>query len=165
MSAPHHPDFPPQPVPGYTPPAAPYVPPRDPRYAAALQAPEPRRSAALGRIALLLALIATIGSSAALAIACGAIGAGVGDDLLSAVNPGPELLTPVRSWVLLAEIAGWAGTGLGVWALVQGIVATVQRRGRGSAIAAIVVAGIGPAVAGFAAFVGLSIGMGATAAL
>ena len=55
-----------------------------------------------------------------------------------------SILTPVRDWVLLGEIAFWAGTVLGTWALVQGIVAIVKDRGRGWGIAAVVLAVIGP---------------------
>ncbi len=55
-----------------------------------------------------------------------------------------SILTPVRGWVLMAELAFWAGTILGIWALVQGIIATVKNRGRGWGIAALVIALIGP---------------------
>lgn len=51
-----------------------------------------------------------------------------------------SILTPVRDWVLLAEVTFWVGTVLGVWAVVQGIMAIVQNRGRGLGIAAIAVA-------------------------
>jgi hypothetical protein len=49
----------------------------------------------------------------------------------------------VREWVLLGEIAFWAGTVLGIWAIVQGIVAIAKRRGLGTGIAAVVVAVVG----------------------
>ena len=51
-----------------------------------------------------------------------------------------SFLSPVREWVLLGEIAFWGGTVLGIWAIVQGIVAVAKRRGLGTGIAAIVVA-------------------------
>ena len=40
------------------------------------------------------------------------------------------LLSPVRDLVLWAEIGFWAGTVLGIWALIQGIVAIATRRGQ-----------------------------------
>ena len=42
-----------------------------------------------------------------------------------------SMLTPVREWVLVGELAFWGGTVLGIWALVQGIIAIVKNRGRG----------------------------------
>jgi hypothetical protein len=75
-------------------------------------------------------------------------------------------LAPVRDWVLVGEVAFWAGTVLGVWAIIQGIVAVVKNSGRGWGIVAIVIGAIGPIafllgvqallVAGFAS--GASIG-------
>jgi len=165
VSAPQPPHVSPYPTSGQpSTPAAPYVPPQDPRFAQALQAPRPPGSPALGRVALALALVATVGASIALAIALGAIAAGVGPRLQTiAPTSGLEVLTPVRDWVLVAELAAWAGTALGVWALVQGIVATVRRRGRGPGIAAIVIAAVGPAVAAGAALLGLVVGLSAIA--
>ncbi|MER7796739.1 hypothetical protein [Microbacterium sp. NPDC096154] len=147
------------------PPAAPYVAPQDPRYAQLIQPPAPRRSRALGRVALLLSLIATAGASIVLAIALGAIGAGVGPRL-ETLSPtsGLEVLTPVRDWVLVGEIATWAGTVLGLWALVQGIVAVARDRGRGPAIAAIVIAALGPLVVAAAAIAGTMSGIAASVA-
>jgi hypothetical protein len=59
-----------------------------------------------------------------------------------------SILTPVRDWVLMGEIAFWAGTAIGIWALVQGIVAIATRRGRGAGIAAVVIAAVGPLIFG-----------------
>lgn len=169
MSIPEHPPVSSPPVPQPPAPgsyAAPYVPPQDTRYAHFLQAPARPASPALGRVALILALVATVGASVALAIALGAIGAGIGPRL-QGISPttGLEILTPVRDWVLLAEIAAWGGTALGLWALVQGIVAVVKRRGRGAGIAAIVIAALGPFVAGAAAFLGAVLGIAGSGAV
>ncbi|MCR2809671.1 MULTISPECIES: DUF3824 domain-containing protein [unclassified Microbacterium] len=143
-AAPEHVSGPPQ---GFAPP---------PGYAAPLQGygpyapPAPRRLAGrrwLGTVAFWLAMTAALGATALGAVAAYNIGLGTGRDL--ALSPGDidfdwSILTPVREWVLIGELAFWAGTVLGIWALVQGIVATVKNRGRGWAIAAIVIAAIGP---------------------
>jgi hypothetical protein len=110
-----------------------------------------RRGRGLGRTALVLALVAVIGAGIAGAIAGFRIGVGAGARLAYLPAEGGwnwSILTPVRDWVLLGEVSFWIGTVLGVWALVQGIVATVAGRGRALGIAAIVVAALGPFVFG-----------------
>jgi len=110
-----------------------------------------RRSGALGAVALVLALVATAGAGLFGAIAGFNIGIGAGQGLADLPMDGSwdwSILTPVRDWVLLGEVSFWVGTILGVWALVQGIVATVTGRGRATGIAAIVVAALGPIVFG-----------------
>jgi hypothetical protein len=145
------------PPPGF---AAPYPTPAaygtQPAYAPAY-AP-PRRgsdSSTLGVVALVLALLATVGASIAVAFAGYAVGAGAMSEGIGMSPEGLEnlsddelfaLLIPVREWVLAGEIAFWAGTVIGVWALVQGIVAIVRRRGRGAGIAAVAIAAVGPIV-------------------
>ncbi|GAA3651706.1 hypothetical protein [Microbacterium marinilacus] len=153
-------------APPYGAPQAPYLAPQDPRFAQLVQPPAPRRSAMLGRLALALALLATVGASTALAVALGAIGAGVGPQLQN-VSPssGLEVLTPVRGWVLVAEVAGWTGTVLGIWALVQGIVAAARDSGRGAGIAAIVIAALGPIVAAVASLIAVTAGIAGSGAV
>ena len=71
------------------------------------------------------------------------------------------ILSPVRDLLLWAELSLWIGTATGIAAIVLGIIAIVKRRGRGSGIAALVLAGLGPIVyvtVGMTAFT-----MGATA--
>jgi hypothetical protein len=105
-------------------------------------------------VALLLSLVATAGAGLVAAIASFNIGLGAGREVTSRpFDAGFDwsFLTPVRDWVLMGEIAFWAGTVLGIWALVQGIVAIATRRGRGAGIAAVVIAAVGPFV--FAAVV------------
>jgi hypothetical protein len=148
----------------YGAPAAPYLPPQDPRYAAYIQPPAPPQPRALGVTALVLALVAVVGASTVLAVALVAIGAGVGPRLQGFTpDGGLALLSPVRDWVLVAEIAAWSGAVLGLWALVQGIVATARRRGRGAGIAAIVIAAAGPLVAGAAALLAVLAGIASAA--
>jgi hypothetical protein len=106
-----------------------------------------RRSSALGVVALALALVATIGASIMGAIASYRIGLGAGREITARAFDADfdwSILTPVRDWVLLGEVSFWAGTALGVWALVQGTVAIVTARGRGAGIAAVIVAALGP---------------------
>jgi len=106
-----------------------------------------KRSGALGIVALALALVATIGASLTAAIASFNIGLGAGREISSRPFTGDfdwSVLTPVRDWVLMGEVSFWIGTAIGVWALVQGIIAVVKGRGRGAGIAAVVIAALGP---------------------
>jgi len=137
--------------------AAPYTAPVSPEYAGVVA---PRGSGsvsgtALGVVAFVLALAAAVGATLLSAVAGFAAAEGAMRHALGFTPEGLEnvaprdllaLLTPVRDWVLWAEIGFWAGTALGIWALVQGIVAIAQRRGRPYGIAAVVIAGIGPIV-------------------
>lgn len=142
---------PPTPSPGYGttvagPPAtASGYPPLGATYAA------PRRRRTLGVVALVLALLAAVGASIFAALASFNIGLGTGREIaMRALDADFDwsILTPVRDWVLLGEISFWAGTILGITALVLGIVAIVTRRGRGPGIAAVVIAALGPVVFG-----------------
>jgi hypothetical protein len=149
------------PNPGYAPPVG-YAPPAGytptTRYAPAaasgfptIAAPAARRSPALGLVALILGLVAAAGASVAGATAAFNIGLGTGREVsVRALGAGFDwsILTPVREWVLLGEVAFWAGTIIGITALVLGIVAIVTRRGRGAGIAAVVIAAAGPVVFG-----------------
>ncbi|MFE5407944.1 hypothetical protein [Microbacterium sp. NPDC056569] len=135
------------PPPGYAPPAGyPAVAAAAPGAGYGSPAPA-KRGAALGFTALALALVATVGASLVAAIAGFNVGLGAGREITSRPFTGEfdwGVLAPVRDWVLLGEVSFWAGTALGVWALVQGIVAIVTGRGRGAGIAAVVVAALGP---------------------
>jgi hypothetical protein len=96
-----------------------------------------------------LAVLAAVGATIVGSYAGYGIGLGTAREVM--IDPTDldfdwSILTPVRGWVLLGELAFWAGTILGIWAIVQGIVAIVKNRGRGWGIAAVVVAAIGPIV-------------------
>jgi len=156
---------------GSTPPAGSYAPPRG--YAppagfpaaSAVSVPAPhgprassaapaRRGKAVGVVALVLAITATVGAGVIAGIASFRIGLGAGREISSRPFTGDfdwTVLTPVRDWVLLGEVSFWAATALGVWALVQGIIAIVTARGRGAGIAAVIIAALGPV--GFALMV------------
>ncbi len=138
------------PPPGYSAgaPAAPGVAPAFGQQARAY-APAAPAGRGLGVAALVIAVVATVGAALAVAVAAFAIGLGTGREI--AMQPlGSDfdwgMLAPVRGSVLLAETAFWVGTALGIWALVQGVIAIVKGRGRGAAIAAVVIAALGPVV-------------------
>ncbi|HYJ50062.1 MAG TPA: hypothetical protein VEX12_09105 [Microbacterium sp.] len=104
-------------------------------------------SSGLGVVAFLLAVLAAVGATILGSIAAYRIGLGTGREI--ALRPLDidfdwSILAPVREWVLVGEVAFWVGTVLGIWALVQGIVAIVKGRGRGWAVAAVVLAVLGP---------------------
>ncbi|GAA1958168.1 hypothetical protein [Microbacterium deminutum] len=104
------------------------------------------RGFGLGLVALIVAIVAAVIPAILVSIATFEIGLGAGHELaMRPIDAGFEwsVLTPVRGWVLLAEVSFWVGTILGVWAIAQGLVAIVRNRGRGLAIAAVVVAVVG----------------------
>jgi hypothetical protein len=143
--------------------AAPYTPPVNPQYAGALTAPPVRRSPLLGVAALIAAGVASLTPVVA-AVAAFQIGLGLGREI--ALRPDRStwdwsILTPVRDWVLVAEVSFWIGTALGMWALIQGIVAIVSRRGRIAGIVAVVLAVIAPVVFGVAVWLSMAAGIGA----
>lgn len=106
--------------------------------------PTAKKPGGLGLVALLLALAAAVVAPLVGAVAAFQVGAGAQLDASSASAWADlSFLSPVREWVLLGEVAFWVGTVLGVWAIVQGIVAIVKRRGLGTGIAAIAVAVLG----------------------
>lgn len=122
--------------------------------------PEPSRGSLLGVVALVASLAAAVLLPILAIIAGVNIGAGLDGQTLFDEATGADLsvLTPVREWVLLGEIAFWAGTILGIWAIIQGIVAIALRAGRVQGIIAVVLAAAGPVV--FAIAVQLSLTLG-----
>ena len=151
-------------APGY-PPASPYVAPTYPQYGAFLAAPTRRVDrSALGVVALVPALVATVVAPVLGAVFAHPIGIQLGKALAMDPDFRPtdlSVLSPVRDIVLFAEIGFWAGTALGIWALVQGIIAIATRRGRGAGIAAVVIAALGPVLYGVAVLVGYTTGIAA----
>lgn len=130
------------------------------------QRPAANGSATLGIIAFVVAAVAGILVPVLGAVAGYAIGDGVGaelGDMPASADFDLAILAPVRGLVLFAEITFWTGTVLGIGALIQGIVAAVKARGRGWAIAAIVIAALGPIVYGTLAYILFFVGLAAGA--
>ncbi len=57
-----------------------------------------------------------------------------------------RIFSPVRDQVLWTELSFWAGTILGIAAIVLGIIAIRKKQGRGAGIAALVVAVLGAVI-------------------
>lgn len=131
-------------------------------------APAPTTSKTLGTIAVIVAICAVAFSSVLSATTSFAAASGaVAHAGLTSTRPLEHLsddqtlalLSPVRGLVLWAEIGFWSGTVLGIWALIQGIVAIASRRGRGQGIGAVIVAAAGPIVYAVAVTLGVLAGV------
>ncbi|KRA23895.1 hypothetical protein ASD65_05270 [Microbacterium sp. Root61] len=154
------------PYPGQTPNApsefaAPYTAPARGGFDAAAPAP---RGAGLGVTALVLAILAVVVASVIAGVAGFGAGIGIGHEMaLRPIASDFDLsyLSPVRDSVLWLEISFWIGSALGIWAIIQGIVAIVSRRGRGAGIGAVVIAALGPFVYTFVAYAVLVAGIAA----
>jgi hypothetical protein len=145
---------------GTSPFASPYAVPASGAFPAA---PPARRSPAAGVIALVAGLLAAVGAPVVAAFAAFQVGRGTGWSSIGSIDSvtGLGFLSPVRDQVLVGELSFWIGTALGVWALVQGIVAIVTARGRVPAVIAVVVAALGPVI--FFTVVAIAIGSGVEA--
>jgi len=132
-------------------------------------ATRPAGGSSLGRVALLLALLATVVLTIVGAVLAWQVGHGIGSstDLTTLENrvssDDLSILTPVRDLILWVEITTWTATALGIWALVQGIVAIAKRRGRGPGIAAVIIAALGPFVYGLVGYIVFIIALGVAA--
>lgn len=114
-------------------------------------APQVRKTTRLGVVALWVAVIAAVGSIAVSAVN--------GVRLVDVQVDGLDGVTEEQQSSLATQF-GLMGTQilwglLGLWGLIQGIVAAVTDRGRRSGVAAIVIAVLFPVVS-FAVFVGLA---------
>ncbi len=120
----------------------------------------PRRP--LGAIGLVLAILAGVVASGVAGFASFRVAQRAGEEFVARGGQSVDwrLLSPVRDMVLIAEIAFWSGTVLGVAAFVIGIVATARNLGRGPAIAAIVIAALGPFVFAIVVFIAVASGAG-----
>ncbi|WP_240744533.1 hypothetical protein [Microbacterium sp. PF5] len=119
----------------------------------------PQRSGVLGSLALVFSLVAAV-----VAPILGGISAfEIGRRLPYGVSSGNDLsvLSPARDQVLWAELSFWTGTVFGVAALVLGIIAIRRRQGRGSGIAALVLAVLGVVI--FSAVVLVTFAVGGAA--
>ncbi|MBN9210823.1 MAG: hypothetical protein BGO45_11775 [Microbacterium sp. 71-36] len=124
--------------------------------------PSTPRRRPLGALALVLAILAGVVASGIAGFASFRIARGAGAEFIARGGQSVDwrLLSPVRDFVLLGEVAFWSGTALGIAALAVGIVATVRNTGRGPGIAAIVIAALGPFLFAGLVFVALAAGAG-----
>lgn len=138
------------PVGGYAAPSGSYVTPEA----------TPRRSAVLGLVSLVLALVAAVVTPIVAGVTSFEIGRRIPEAITQATGDVNSLafLSPARDQVLGAELAFWAGTVLGVVAIVLGILAIVRKQGRGQGIAGLIVAVIAPMI--FFVVVALAITLG-----
>ncbi len=146
----------PQPAPGYPQPAYPpqgYAMPPHMAPGWAPQAP-PKGPRTLGLVALLGAAVGILIASVLAVVASVNLGPSV-MHMIDNVSADGDLdltyLSSVRGWVLVGELSFWFATAVGIWAIVQGGIATAKRRGRGWGVAAIIVGATGPFL-----FVGLA---------
>ncbi|WP_101844701.1 hypothetical protein [Zhihengliuella sp. ISTPL4] len=135
------------PVGGYAAPAGTYT------------APEttPKRSGALGLLALGLSILAAV----IVPIIGGVSAFEVGRRLPQGISGSTSdlgFLSPARDQVLWTELSFWAGTLLGIAAIVLGIIAIRKKQGRGAGIAALIVAVLGAVVFFVAVFTAFAVG-------
>jgi hypothetical protein len=110
----------------------------------AMPAAPPRRSSLIGILGMVLALVAAI--VAPIVGGMAAFDAGFLIPELDSYVGDPDslaFLSPAREQVLWLEISFWLGTLTGIAAIVLGIIAIAQRRGRGQGIAALIIAVVG----------------------
>lgn len=120
----------------------------------------------LGLFALIAAVVAAVIAPIIVGIVAYQVGFAVPEAFSSGRVPAGgslAILSPVREQVLWGEISFWAGTALGIFALVAGIIAIVKRRGRGMGIAAVVVAVLAPVIYSITLVTLLTIGASAGA--
>ncbi len=142
------------PIPGFEPPPA-YVPPPGYVLTPVVAAP---RSSRLGLVAMCIAIfvfVATIVVSILIGIGAAPFAVQDGSGFHYYLEVGSS--NPTESALAVAELVqGFAGTALGIWALVQGIVAVATRRGRRFGVVAIVLAALGPLVSVVATLVSVA---------
>ncbi|MHC9043814.1 hypothetical protein ACYX8G_04475 [Microbacterium saperdae] len=125
----------------------------------------PRRSGLLGILALIFSLVAAVVTPVVVGVASYEIGRRI-PEAATRVDDFDSLawLSPARDQVLWAELSFWAGTILGIVAIVVGILAIVRRQGRGQGIAALIISGVGPVIFFLVVLIALTLGGAAGAA-
>ncbi|MGL3151104.1 hypothetical protein ACSS7Z_12175 [Microbacterium sp. A82] len=143
------------PVGGYSAPSSGYQAPQ----------PTPPQSPLLGVIAVVLSSIAAVVAPILAGTAGYQIGAGLPSIMIDIDSADEDLsfLSPVRDQVLWGEIGFWIGTLAGIAAIVLGIIAIIQQKGRGWGIAAVIVSVIAPVIFFIVLFIALSAGAAAGA--
>lgn len=134
--------------------AAPYSQPQYPQYGQQFGALRPAGKSTLGVVALIAGLIATVGSTLVAAFTGGPAARAIVEyqdqygplDSSSISDIDLSYFSDVRTSVLGLEISLWLGTIAGILAIVLGIVAIAQRKGRPLGIVALILGIIGPMV-------------------
>lgn len=137
-------------------------PPYTPQYPAQYYPNAPQPKATLGIVAFVVGLVVILLSPIASVIVGQAVGGfeHPGEGFSASFAAGENSHNLGAGLLIFAQIG--LGTLLGVWALVQGIVAARMRRGRGWGIVAIVLAGAAP-ILSFVVYL-IAIGVAETAA-
>lgn len=138
------PQFAPQPLPQYAPPGGPNYP-RGPLgpygyQPSVIQAPLPTKNATVGVLSLIFGIVATV-----LAPVCAALGAVALGNALRAAHPDSNLslwdlpegtfqnlswASPARANALWIDLSAWGGGLLWALAIVLGLIAIAQKRGK-----------------------------------
>jgi hypothetical protein len=123
-------------------------------------APAPR-SQRLGQVALLVAIVVFVGTivvSILIGIAAGPFAVHNAGGFHYSFDIGSS--NPTESALAVATLLQWSlGSALGIWALVQGIVAAATRRGRAFGVVAIVLSALGPLATGVATLVAVGMNL------
>lgn len=117
-----------------------------------------KKSGLLGILALVLAVVAAVVTPIIAGISGFEIGRRLPDGFDTTSPDFLSVLSPARDQVLWAEISFWIGTILGIAAIVIGIIAIRKKQARGAAIAALVIAALGPIIFWVVLLVTLSTG-------
>jgi hypothetical protein len=116
------------------------------------------RSSVLGLVAMFVAIfvfVATIIVSLIVGIGAAPFAVQSGGGFHYNLEVGSP--NPTEAALALAGlIQGFVGTAVGIWALIQGIVAVATRRGRRFGVVAIVLAALGPFVTGVVTLVAVA---------
>lgn len=132
--------------------ATPYSQPQYPQYGQQLGAPLGAGKKTLGVVALIFGLIASFGS-ALMAFLTGGPAVKRFGEYVTQYGPieDPDLedidlsfFAPVRDSILWAEVSMWIGSIAGITAIVIGIIAIAQRKGRALGVFALILGILGP---------------------
>lgn len=145
-------------APGLAPQQPAYAPPWTPApggFAAALDPRPVVRSKTLGRVAFFLGLFAAVVSPVLIAVGFGPIAPLLVQRVDRGADPFGDLgwLAPFAGFELLAELALYAGTISGIAAIVAGIIAAAQKRGRAWGVWGMILGIIAPVIVAVVLFV------------
>jgi hypothetical protein len=131
--------------------------------------PRPKGPRTLGLVAFIVAVIAVLAGTLITYAAMYSVG-GIGHyvDIAQLVKTGKSIdasSAPAGARRIVAAANDWALIGfaawaiLGVWAVIQGIVAIVRRRGRAWGVAAVIIAPVGYVIVQVGYYFGIAAGL------